>query len=416
MVFATMILLTRKYYMYNNRRGIYSFKKKNQISGSYYSFNSSQAIAPVLFLAAGLFAVIITGVNRMNISSSMLEPAGGTGGFLLWGESSLPVKNNLNSTTGRKKFGLDDSDMKDLFMIQAKKTSGNDASCLNLNHITSPPLLGIDPAEFIRKGSFSFATKIKGISKKNPWLTINYPPANGTIYGIADQTVLQYGLKIKPGDTLKIRTENGQVLGVVIAAGLKSSVFQGYVMIGSENFNRFFPSIAGNQIFLADGDRKLSAEYKSTLEESLSDYGAHFEPAGERLASFFVVTNTYLSVFTILGGIGMILGVVGLGFMLVRNFNQRKRDFGLMMAAGFSIKSIRRLIFGEHARILFAGIFTGLVSALVATRPSIMNNADIPWKIIAVMICLVLITGLAAVSVSTRTVRTVTLISRIRKE
>lgn len=416
MVFITLIQMTRQYFLLGNKRGPYSFKKANQISGSYYSFNPSQAIAPVLFIATGLFAVIITGANKMNISSSMLETSGGTGGFLLWGESSLPVRANLNSITGRKEFGLDESELKDLSLIQAKRTAGNDASCLNLNHITSPPLLGIDPSEFIRKGSFSFAAKIKNAKKTNPWAIINYPSANGTIYGIADQTVLEYGLKLKPGDTLNIRSENGQLLNVIIAAGLKSSVFQGYVLIGSDNFSKFFPSIAGSQIFLADGDRKLSVLYKNSLEERLSDYGVHFEPAGERLASFFVVINTYLSVFTILGSIGMILGVAGLGFILIRNFNQRKRDFGLMMAAGFSMKSIRRIVFAEHARILLAGVLIGLISALIATRPSIMNDADIPWKTVGVMICLVLITGLAALSVSVRTISRDILINRIRRE
>ena len=39
-------------------------------------------------------------------------------------------------------------------------------------------------------------------------------------------------LKIKPGDTLMMRSENGQKLNIIIAAGLKSSVFQGYVIIG----------------------------------------------------------------------------------------------------------------------------------------------------------------------------------------
>ena len=153
--------------------------------------------------------------------------------------------------------------------MQARKTSGNDASCLNLNHIASPPLLGIDPSEFVRRGSFSFAVTMKGIEDSNPWQTLDYPPANGTIYGIADQTVLQYGLKIKPGDTLKIRTESGQVLNVVISAGLKSSVFQGYVIIGKENFRRFFPSISGSQVFLADGDPELSELYKSILSEQV---------------------------------------------------------------------------------------------------------------------------------------------------
>jgi len=416
MVFATSILLIRQYYMGRQKSGIYSFRNKNQISDYYYSFNPSQAIAPVLFLAAGLFAVIITGVNRMNISDNMLKPSGGTGGYLLWGESSVPVRGSLTSGSGRSEYGLDEPDLKELSVVQARKTSGNDASCLNLNHIASPPLLGIDPSEFVRRGSFSFAVTMKGIDVSNPWQTLDYPPSNGTIYGIADQTVLQYGLKIKTGDTLKIRTESGQVLNVVISAGLKSSVFQGYVIIGADNFSRFFPSISGSQVFLADGDPALSELYKNTLTERLSEYGVHFEPAQERLASFFVVTNTYLSVFTILGGIGLILGVAGLGLILIRNFNQRKKDFGLMLAQGFSVRSIRNIIFGEHARILLAGIFTGVMSALVATFPSIKNNSDLPWRTMAVMIILILITGLIALAVSVKSINKDTLITRIRKE
>ena len=342
MVFATSILLIRQYFLGNQKTGIYSFRSSNQVSASYYSFNPSQAIAPVLFLAAGLFAVIITGVNRMNISDNMLKPSGGTGGFLLWGESSVPVRGSLTSEAGRREFGLDEPELKGLSVVQGRKTPGNDASCLNLNHIASPPLLGIDPAEFVSRGSFSFAVTMKGIVDPNPWKTLAYPPSNGTIYGIADQTVLQYGLMIKPGDTLKIRTESGQVLNVVISAGLKSSVFQGFVIISGENFSRYWPSIPGSQVFLADGDPALADLYKNTLSQRLSEYGVHFEPARERLASFFVVTNTYLSVFTILGGIGMILGVAGLGLILIRNFNQRRRDFGLMLAQGFSVRSIRK--------------------------------------------------------------------------
>lgn len=417
MAFATLIILIRHYYIAKKKTGVYSFRHKNQISDSYYSFHPSQAIAPVLFLAAGLFAVIITGANRMVISDNMLKPEGGTGGYLLWGESSVPLRGSLTSEAGRREYGLDEPELRELSVVHARKTSGNDASCLNLNHIASPPLLGIDPSEFIEKGSFSFAAEMKGIEEgSNPWKTIDYTPFNDVIYGIADQTVLQYGLKIKAGDTLKIRTESGQVLNVIISAGLKSSVFQGYVIIGSENFSRFFPSVAGSQIFLAGGDPELTELYINTLSERLAEYGVHFEPADERLASFFVVTNTYLSVFTILGGIGMILGVAGLGLILIRNFNHRKRDFGLMLAEGFSIKSIRKIIFTEHARILAAGIITGLISALVATRPSIMNDSGLPWRTIGIMILLILVAGLTALAVSVRSVKKDTLINRIRKE
>lgn len=415
-VFALMVSLVRQYYLAGGAKGADSLRKKSQVSGSYFSFLPSRAVGPVLFIAAGLFAVIITGVNRMDISGSMLEPPGGTGGYLLWGESSVPVKSDLVTDRGRKEYGLDEPGLDNMVMVAARMKEGNDASCLNLNYIASPSLLGIDPVDFIKRGAFSFETRLKSLKKANPWTALDHSPAAGTIYGIADQTVLQYGLKLKVGDTLKIRAENGQALNVIIAAGLKSSVFQGYVLIGIKDFTRYFPSVSGNRIFLVRGDRGSLDLYRETLNERLSEFGIHFESAAERLSSFFVVTNTYLSVFTILGGIGIILGVTGLGFVLIRNYDARKRDFGLMLAAGFSIGSIRSMLFREQAVILVAGIMTGLIPALLATRPSIMSNSDVPWKTIAIMVTLILAAGLAALAVSVRTIRKEALTAKTRKE
>ena len=54
------------------------------------------------------------------------------------------------------------------------------------------------------------------------------------------------GIKIKTGDTLILRAENGQPLNIIIAAGLKSSVFQGNVLIGKENFTKYYPSVSGS--------------------------------------------------------------------------------------------------------------------------------------------------------------------------
>ena len=40
--------------------------------------------------------------------------------------------------------------------VQIKRSAGNDASCLNLNHITAPPLLGIDPLILFQKNHSLF--------------------------------------------------------------------------------------------------------------------------------------------------------------------------------------------------------------------------------------------------------------------
>ncbi|MBA4322834.1 MAG: hypothetical protein C0408_08465, partial [Odoribacter sp.] len=366
-LFISFVLLTRLYFVGGFRRREKKLTNRNALSRLYYSFYPFNAVTPVIFIAAGIFAVLITGVNRLDISDKMTKPSGGTGGFLLWCESAVPLKMNLNSESGRKEFGFDEDNLKDISFVQAKISAGDDASCLNLNHITAPPLLGLDPSEFISGGSFSFASVMKSLDNENPWKAINRPASENTIFGIADQTVLQWGLKISVGDTIKLKSESGQQLNIIIIAGLESSVFQGFVIIGAENFDRFYQSVPGSSVFMASGNPAMTDIYKNTLKERLVNYGISVMPASERLASFFEVTNTYLSVFTILGAFGMVLGIAGLGFVLLKNYNHRKREFAAMIATGYSIESVRKMITRDQVRILIIGIFTGTISALIAT-------------------------------------------------
>ena len=416
LLFCALIFALRLYYIrYGGQSASPAGARKN-IARKFYMFNPAHGITPVIFIAAGIFAVIITGANRQIVSEKMLMPSGGTGGFLLWAESAVPVRENLSTAEGRKEFGLDDDELRSLTIVQAKRLPGDDASCLNLNHITAPPVLGIETGPFITRGSFSFASAIRNDGAENPWELLDRNPTGNTIYGIADQTVLEWGLKIGTGDTLVYRAENGQPVNIVICAGLKSSVFQGYLIIGKNNFERYFPSVPGSSIFLADGSIELSDLYTETLSGRFARYGMSVMPASEKLASFFIVTNTYLDVFMILGVLGMILGVAGLGFILLRNFNQRKREFALMMAIGYTIRQVRRLIVNDHILIMFWGILTCFASGLTATLQSLRSGAEMPWSIIAAMAFLVIAAGSLALYLSTRSIRSSSLISHLRRE
>jgi putative ABC transport system permease protein len=415
-LFITLILFVRLYFIGGFNKFRNKLTDQNALSRLYYSFNPSHALTPVIFIAAGIFAVFITGINRLDISNKMKEPSGGTGGFSIWCETAVPVKFNLNSTLGRNEFGLNEETIKEILFVQAKKSQGDDASCLNLNHIAAPPLLGLDPSIFINKGSFSFSSIKKGLKNINPWEAINIAPKNNTIYGIADQTVLQWGLKLSVGDTLILKSESGQQLNVIIAAGLKSSVFQGFVIIGTNNFEYFFPSNPGSSVFLATGKPELAEIYQKVLRERFSNYGISVIPAIERLASFFKVTNTYLSVFTVLGAFGMLLGIAGMGFILMRNYNQRKREFSLMNATGYSLRWIRKMILKEQIIVLAAGILTGTLSAIIVTLPSLTSGSKVPWSFLLIMTILVFLTGLIALTSSVRMIRNDSLIASLRKE
>jgi ABC-type antimicrobial peptide transport system permease subunit len=187
-------------------------------------------------------------------------------------------------------------------------------------------------------------------------------------------------------------------------------------LIGKENFTKYYPSVSGSQVLLVDGNRALTDVYKSTLNERLENYGINIEKSSDRLASFYKVTNTYLSVFGVFGAMGMIIGIIGLGFVLLRNYNQRKHEYALMIAMGFHIKRIRRMILSEQVLILFAGVSSGITSALVATSPSIKNSPDIPWLFIILMILAIVITGLFTLFLSVRSVTKNSLITSLKKE
>jgi hypothetical protein len=409
LLFLAMILVA--YRFFTRRRSLAS-----DYSELYYCYYPSRAVTPIIFLAAGIFAVMITGTNHQVVSEKMALPKGGTGGFLLWVESALPVSYDLNSKEGRSEFGFIEEDLDRMTFVQAGKLRGDDASCLNITHVTAPPILGIDPDKFIEKGSFSFASSLKLPKNKNPWSLLNETPGDNLIYGIADQTVLQWGLQIKTGDTIKFVSENGQLLDIVICAGLKSSVFQGHLLIGRRSFEKHFPSIAGSSVFLVDGKRELADLYKSTIVERLSGYGVSVEPTLDRLASFFRVTNTYLDVFMMMGVLGMILGVAGLGFILIRNFNSRKKEFALMMASGYTVKRIRKLLLKDHFLILVWGLLTGSLSSGCATWPSVVSGADLPWGLFITMLVLIFATGYLVLSASVSLVNSKNIIVYLKRE
>jgi ABC-type antimicrobial peptide transport system permease subunit len=355
-------------------------------------------------------------MNRMNFNEKAGNRAGGTGGYLLWCENTIPVREDLNTFSARESFGLDDVKFSEVRFVQMKRSAGNDASCLNLNHITAPPLLGTDPTDFINNRSFAFSKALKTGHVRNPWQYLNISPRSNVIYGIADQTVLDWGLKIKIGDTLMLRAENGMPLKIIIAAGLQSSVFQGNVLIGREYFSKYYPSVSGSTVMLADGKPESTELIRSTLNDRFENYGLSIEKTNDRLASFYTVSNTYLSVFAIFGALGMIIGIIGLGFVLLRNFSERKKEFALMLAVGFKAAKIRRMILSEQLLILFAGVFSGIFSAAVATSDSIMNHAKIPWMFMLLMVLALMVTGSLVLAISVRSVTRKSLIGSLKKE
>ena len=353
-------------------------------------------IVAVVLLALGTFTIIITGANRKTTSGDH-ERSSGTGGLLLWCETALPILQDLNSTIGKAFFSIEDESLFDsVTFIPLQRQEGDDASCLNLNRVSRPTLMAAPAALFDSLGAFSFASLDPSVDPRHPWLALEKCNDSGVINGIADMSVITWGLQRKIGDTLQYRDEQGRTVLIRLAGGLENSVFQGNLLISDTSFRALYPSVSGFKLMLIDGAAAKRDTLARKLEMLMRDYGMMTLPAGEKLVSFNAVENTYLMVFMMLGGLGMIIGTIGLGIILWRNIRERQRELALLQAIGYPKNRILRRLFNEYLRILLAGTGAGLITGLLAILPNLLSPGyHLPVLLIGAILLLILLSGLA---------------------
>ncbi len=344
-------------------------------------YNRKKAILLISFLSIGIFLVLSTGLNRKDLSKNADQASSGTGGYDYFAETSLPVLVDLNSEEGQFEFGLED---KKFEFIQFRTLSGDDASCLNLNRVSRPRLLGFDPADFDRRQAFTFATHTTELNSNHLWLSLNETLDDGTIPAIADQTVIKWGLGKSVGDTLIYKNEMGDQVVLKLIGGLANSVFQGNVIISEENFINHFPSVSGSQVFLISGK-----DNEKVLQSSMRNYGLEIEPAKDRLMKFYQIENTYLNIYLQLGALGLLIGTIGLGIVIYRSLMEQRSELAILRASGYPKKRLFRIIFAEHLLMTISAILIGSIPAVISAIPSLSSNLYqglIYWAVYLILI------------------------------
>jgi hypothetical protein len=275
---------------------------------------------------------------------------------------------------------------------------GDDASCLNLYQPRNPRLLAPGPG-FIESNRFAFQDSLAetGEEEENPWLLLEREDGTGAIPVIADANSMTYVLHKKLGDEIVIDSGVANPLRLRLVASLSDSVFQGELLMSEKNFTRAFPDQEGYRFFLLDVPQEKSSEAATLLEDRLSDYGFDVTRTAERLAGFHRVENTYLSTFQTLGGLGLLLGTLGLATVLLRNVLERRRELALLRAMGYRSSHFTIMVVAENAWLLFCGLLTGALCALIAIAPALLaRGGRLPTVSILVLLVLVMVTGLAA--------------------
>jgi putative ABC transport system permease protein len=339
-----------------------------------------RSVTVVGLVAVSFFLVFSVSAMKEDRTSLVGGRDSGTGGFALVAEASLPVPLDQFGN-GTVDLGRNVSLPQGHSIVPLKVGPGDDASCFNLNKVIRPRLMGVDPDLMSGRGAFNRE------GGEDVWRLLDEPLPGGEIPALAgDRDTAMWNLRVPVGIEKGARfiymDDRGREVVVRLVGALpqRKTVLQGKLLISLENFTRLFPNTAGWRYLLVDAPPDEVKQADKTLQQALSRYGADVVPAAQYLESYYQVENTYLTVFLVLGGLGVILGTVGLGAVVLRNALERQGELALLTAVGFSRNEVRRLLVVEHLVLLVSGMLLGTVSALVAVRPALVSSGSaLPW-------------------------------------
>ncbi|MBL9152429.1 MAG: FtsX-like permease family protein [Verrucomicrobiales bacterium] len=391
--------------------------------GRQYSVRrKGRSLAVIGLMAAGVFMVTAINSFRLEGERGAERRGSGTGGFAYVGESTLPVYEDLNGDQGREKYGFPVFERDDYWwLVPFRVSDGDDASCLNLNRAQRPRLMGVNPAKLTETRAFTFM-KSAGEPPHDGWDALKTPlePVDGMpVYpGVIDMNTATYALKRGLGDVIIYESAGGQTFGVRLVGLLETSILQGTIIISEEAFVQEFPDAGGYRFFLLDADGPATAtRVAEQLTRMLGDRGLEMIPAWQRLNEFNAVQNTYLSIFSTLGGLGLLLGTVGLAVVVGRNVLERRGQLGLMQAVGFTRRSLARMVLDEHWFLHVLGVLLGIAAAVVAVLPKLLSqSAALPYGLLIGINAAILIGGLVFCAVAARLVLRGPLIEALRSE
>ncbi len=370
----------------------------------------------IALIAFATFLVVAVGTFRRDADGDEGR-ATGSGGYALIAESLIPVHHDLATKEGRAELGLDAAwPVRRVARFHLRE--GDDASCLNLYAPRNPRIVA--PEErFLADGGFRFRGPVAGTDseKGNPWLLLQRDDPSAPVPVIADAASMEYVLHRRLGEEIVIERPGAAPIRMRLVAGLEDSVFQSELIMGEAAFRRLFPGQEGYRVFLLDVPRPDEPAIVARLESTLADQGFDAVTTRDRLAAYHRVENTYLSTFQALGGLGLVLGTVGLATVLLRNALERRREIALLRALGYRPWHVSGMLLAENATLLGLGVGAGLVTALVAVVPAVMQRGGVlPMGAIAGVAAAVIITGLVTSILAAGVVRRSPLLAALRSE
>lgn len=371
-------------------------------------------------LAAGLVA--IAGFLILSMGAFRLDPqVSGTGGFDLMGTATQPIYRDLSDRSVQIDLLANDAQkFSSVKILMLRERIGDDASCNNLYQAARPRVLGVPKAIEGLQADVGDAA-FRWTTGEPAWSLLRVKGSGSSaepIPVVIDQNTAMWSLGMRGGigEVRSFEYENG-TLSFRVVGLLSNSVLQGSLLISEDNFTRAFPLLSGYQRLLVRSGDADAEELTRVLENRLSDSGVDVRDTKSLLAGMLEVQNTYLRTFQGLGALGLLLGTFGLAAAQLRSVYERRAEFALLQAVGFSRQRIFQLVLTESLQILGGGLLIAILAALAALLPyAWIGQVSLSWKEPATLLMVVCTVGTGVSLMAARRVLLLPVLRLLRQE
>lgn len=337
----------------------------------------SQHLMAYWALSMGVFTVFAVGLSRPDFSDAgMFGKA--AGGYQYYVESRVPIQYDLNNIDVRNKLSLSDLP-EDTEFLHFLRHSADEASCLNLNKVETPTVLGVDLKEME-----SFGLIVDDNLKGNHQTEAAKTSASVFI----DSESLIWSMMKSVGDTIVYKNGRGEDTPIVIAGTYPTGIFHGNAIMSKEMFRTIWPEESGVEVLLIKSSR--SDEAAEIMSVAMNEYGLNLQTTDERIKMFFEVTDTYLLIFLTLGGLGMLLGIFSLIIIVRKNLTAQQKSIEQYKILGFRDETLLNMLIRENIIVPIYAIIIGATGSFISISSNI-TGAGINSILIALFCLTVLL-------------------------
>lgn len=341
----------------------------------------SQNLLSFWSLSTGVFIVFAVGLSRPSFTGAA-EDAALTGRYQLWAECQIPLQYDLNIPQVRRKLHLQDLDTAEVRFMQFMRHTMDEASCLNLNRVSTPTVLGVDAQQFSSRFDIQLPTDFSQLSTD--------PLTNARVgHILIDSESLIWSLMRQVGDTLRYESAGGDPILLVIAATYPTGIFHGQAIMDRTVFRSLWPEEGGTSLFLVQTPEGQERPIRELLQIALSAYGIDIVTTIQRIELFFSVTDTYLSIFLTLGALGLLLGIFCLVIGVRKSLVTRRGQIQQLSYTGFSSRQIQQSLYREHIIVPLYAIACGTSGALISISANVAGAGL--WTILTALLAFLLL-------------------------